>query len=284
MGSGSGSDIGQHFLGPFASTKPKQTQREFQMVNPYATMPYQQQYTEDLLTGNIGSPTTAGTGNPYVGPRPEQSRALKALEKYQGQAEPLYGAGVRTLQDTAEGKYLDVASRPEFSALSTSRQDIAKMLFQDAMNDTNARAAARGNYDSSAREAQLGRQAGRIGTEAAHDIAQAGWNQYGAERGLQQGASQFGAQLAPSLAGQVFGAGEQLRSAEQAANIAQMEAQLRAAGMDQGKIGMWLDYMRMAKPELLGSIVGPSPLEENRKTLSTEASAFGSVMGGMRGA
>jgi hypothetical protein len=283
MGSGFGSDIGQHFLGPFASTKPKQTSREFQMVDPYASMPNQKQYTEDILTGNLASPTSAG-GNPFVGPRPEQERSLAALEKYQGQAEPLYGQGVRTLKDEAAGKYLDVASRPEFAALSKSRQDIAKMLFQDAMNDTNARAAARGNYNSSVREAQLGRQAGRVGTEAAHDIAQAGWTQYGAERGLQHGAAQFGAQLAPSLAGQVFGAGEQLRSAEQAGNTAAMEAQLRAAGMDQGKIGLWLEYMRMAKPEMLPSVVGPSPLDENRKTLSTEASAFGSVMGGMKGA
>jgi hypothetical protein len=274
------SDIGQNFLGPFASRKPRQDPRQYTMVDPFQNLKGQQGVVEGLLMDRTGG---FSPSNPYVGPRPEQSRSLAALERYQGQAEPLYGAGVRTLQDTAEGKYLDVAGRPEWQRLASSRQDIARDLFSDAMSDTNARAAARGNFDSSAREYQLGQQARRVGGEAAHDIAQAGWTQYGNERGLQQGASQFGAQLAPGLAGQVFGAGEQLRSAQQAGNTAQLQAQLQAMGIDQGNIQNILRYMQLASGQVLPSVVSGSPLDTNLKKLQTESSAFGNIMGGMGG-
>jgi hypothetical protein len=219
--------------------------------------------------------------NPYVGPRPEQTRAIASMEDYRRQADPLYSTSIGTLRDTAGGKYLDVAGQQGFQDLSRTRQDLAQSMFQDAMNDVNARAAARGNYGSSAREAQLGRQAGRLSTEAAHDIAQAGWTQYGAERGFQQDASKYGTQLSPGLAGQVFGAGEQLRSAEQAGNTAELQARLQAAGLDQGAIQNILRYMQIASGQAMGSVVSGSPLDTNLKKLQTEAGAFSNVMGGM---
>jgi hypothetical protein len=275
-------DVGQNFLGPFASRKPRQDKRQFQMVDPFQGQGPQRQYTEDILTANLGR-GTGGTQNPFVGAGPEQQRAMASMEAYRGQAEPLYGTSVRSLEDTAGGKYLDVAGRPEWQRLSAARQDIARDLFADATTANESRAAARGNYDSSARRAQLNREAGRIDTQAAQDIAQAGWGQYGAERGHMMDASKFGAQLAPGLASQVFGQGEQLRSAEQAGNTAQMEAQLRAAGLDQQKINQWLQWMALQKPEMVPSIVGPSNLDTNLKKLQTEAGAFSNVAGGMKG-
>jgi hypothetical protein len=224
-----------------------------------------------------------GVANPYAGPRPEQMASLQALQGYQRTAGPLYGQSVAQQGGTVGGGYLDPMQSAPFQRLAEARQSIARDLFGQAADVISGGAAARGTYNSSARQAQQAREASRIYNQAAQDIAQAGWGQYGRERELQEAAARGGMQLAPSLAGQVFNAGEQLRSAQQAGNLAQIEGQLRAAGLDQANIQNILRYMQLASGQTLPNIVGQSPWQQGTSVANTVGQVGGSVAGGFMG-
>ena len=239
------------------SQDPRQTRRQLGTFDPYQAMGPQMGVLENAVLANMGR-GGAGGGNPYVGPRPEQERMLAALEGYQQQASPLYGQSVAQQQGTVGGQYLDPMNVPAFQRLSEARQSIARQLFGDARTATNA---ASRNFNSSVRQAQLNREAGRIGTQAAQDIAQAGWGQYGRERELQEQAARGGMQLAPGLAAKVFGAGEELRSAQQAGNLAEIESNLRARGLDDAAIRTAMQYMGMRGLTPVQPLVGKSPYE-----------------------
>ena len=249
------------FLGPFASRKQPQT--EVKVTQPFRGLENQQAYTENLLRGSTAGSRVGGIGgisdpaNPFVGAGPQQQRALGQMENWYGEATPAFSTGVGTIEKTAGGGYLDPAQSAPFQRMSDARLNLARQMFGEFAPQYSSAATARGvPFSSSAREAGVQRGAERIGTQAAQDVAQAGWQQYGAERQAQEAAARAGAELAPGLAQRVFTGGEQLRGAEQAANTAQMQAkiqaqgeqmrgQLAAMGLDQRAIENVLRYMRL---------------------------------------
>ena len=91
--------------------------------------------------------------------------------------------------------------------------------------------------------------------------------------------------IAPGLAGQVFAGGEQLRGAEQQANIGPHERpdrgaawhasrrRLRRGGIDQNAINQYIDLLKMSQMRPIPHIVGKSPYQENLAALET-ASKF----------
>lgn len=239
------------------SAVPTQTARKMGTFDPYAGFAGMGPI-ENAVLANMGR--GGGGGNPYVGPRPEQARMLAALEGYQGQASPLYGESLAQQRGTVRGQYLDPMASAPFQRLADARQSIARQLFEDVRSNTNAASRA---FNSSARQAQLNREAGRLSTQAAQDIAQAGWQQYGAERGAQEAAARGGQALAPGLAASVFEGGEKLRSAEQGGNLAAIESALRARGLDNASIQTALEYMRMRGLQGVQPIVGPNTPNEN---------------------
>jgi hypothetical protein len=254
MGATAGSALGGA-LDP-TSQDPRQTKQKLGSYDPYASFPAIGQI-ENAVLANMGR-GGGGGGNPYVGPRPEQERMLAALEGYQGQASPLFGESVQQQRDVVGGKYLDPMNSPAFQRMADARQSLARQMFGDARTGVNATSRA---FNSSARQAQLNREAGRVSTQAAQDIAQAGWGQYGAERGYQEQASRGGTALAPGLAASVFEGGEKLRSAEQAGNTEAIESALRARGYDDASIRTALQYMSLRGTKPVSPIVGQSPNE-----------------------
>jgi len=83
----------------------------------------------------------------------------------------------------------------------------------------------------------------------------------------------------------MFGAGEQVRSAQQQAR--QFEAQqrqqaaelrlrgqLEAMGLDQRAVAQALDYMRLAAGDVSFYLAGPSPYQESLQTIKTAASLY----------
>jgi hypothetical protein len=278
IGSGLGSAIGGQF--DKKGNKPQQTPTQMGTYDPYAHFGPQAQAIEDVLGPRMRSTSWDSVNAPgpvgdlYAGPRPEQERSLAAMEQYRQQADPAYRAGTRQLQGTIEGQYLDPMTQAPFQRLSSARQDIARQLFSDFAPEYASAAGARGNpYGSSSQAAGIQRGGERISTQAAQDIAEAGWRQYGAERGLQEAATARGLGLAPGLAAKVFEAGEHLRSAQQGANVAEaqeesrrqlgaMEGQLRAMGLDDNTIGRALEYMRLRGLQPIRPIVGPTGEEE----------------------
>jgi hypothetical protein len=257
------------------STEPQQYARQYRTFDPLANLGPQKQDVERALAARMtaGAP---GTFNPYAGPRPEQQQALAALQGYQREAGPLYGQGVAQQGRTVGGGYLDPMQQAPFQRLAEARQSIARDLFGQAADVVSGGAAARGTYNSSARQAQQLREANRLYNQAAQDIAQAGWGQYGRERELQEAAGRYGTQLAPALAGKVFGAGEELRAAQQAGGAAQLAAQLQAAGVDTANMRNVLAYLDLASGKPIPSVVGPSGQESNLAIARTA----GSLMGG----
>jgi hypothetical protein len=277
------------------SQEPRQTRRRYEMIDPLQNLPAERSVMQGMLfnppyltgrTGQLpGIPAATGT---FVGPQAQQRQALAAYGPGLQAAAPAYQTGLRTIEQTAGGAFLDPMQRAEFQRMSEARQALARQLFGETAADINQRAAAQGIYGSSAREAALGRAQAAMATQAAQDIAQAGWQQYGAERGAQEAAARAGAQIAPGIAGQMFGAGEQIRSAEQQARQFQaqqaqqaaelrLRGQLEAMGLDQRAVTQALEYMRLAAGDVSFYLAGPSPYQESLQTIKTA----GSLMPGL---
>jgi hypothetical protein len=261
VGGAAGSAIGSQFDKKKKGTGPGETPQPF---DPYGGGGFdpQLQAIESAVFPQMGMSHASrvslpgGAWNPYVGPRPEQTAAIEALQDYQRGASPLYGQSVGQQGRTVGGEYLDPMTSAPFQRLADARLNYAKQLFSDFAPQYSSAAGARGVPAGSAREAGVQRGAERIAGQAAQDIASAGFGQYGAERGYQEAAGRYGTQLAPALASQVFGAGEQLRGAQQAGataqmteegrrQIAAMEGQLRAMGLDDAAINTALRYMAL---------------------------------------
>ena len=275
IGGSLGSGIGSQF--DRGGNKPK----NLEPFDPYGGghMGPQLQSFEDVLGPRMRSSAwdqvnaPGPAGNPYVGPRPEQQASLAALQGYMGEATPLYGESVAQQRRTVGGGYLDPMQTAPFQRLSDARLNMARQLFSDFAPEYASAAGARGNpYGSSSQAAGIQRGGERISTQAAQDIAEAGWRQYGAERGFQEAAAGRGQELAPGLATKLFTAGEQLRGAEQAGNTAQMqeegrrqiaamEGQLKAMGLDDNTIARALEYLKLRGLQQRGQ-VGPTPEQE----------------------
>lgn len=259
IGAMAGSTLGS-MLDQGAGT-PQQTPRQVSGFDPY------QNFSglgaiENAVMQNLGR-GGGDIGNPYVGPNAQQQGALDLLQRFSEEATPTFQAGNRQLQATIGGRYLDPMQQAPFQRLSDARLNLARQLFGEFAPEYSSSAVAAGvPYSSSSREAGIQRGAERIGTQAAQDIAQAGWGQYGAERGYQEAATARGLGLAPGLAGQVFTGNETLRAAQQQGATAQLEAQLRAMGLGNDAINVALRYMQLRALQPYPSIVGPTPEQQ----------------------
>jgi hypothetical protein len=261
IGSGLGSALGGQF--DEGGSKPRQTPTQMGIYDPYAQFGPQLGAIESVLGPRMRGSAQGQVSNPYVGPGPEQQQALAAMANFQRQATPAFRSGLGQLEGTIGGRYLDPMQQAAFQRLSDARLNQARQLFSDFAPEYASAAGARGNpYGSSSQAAGIQRGGERISTQAAQDIAQAGWGQYGAERGYQEAATARALGLAPGLAGKVFEQGEQLRAAEQAGGTAELEARLRAAGVDEATMRTALEYMRLRGLQPVRPIVGPTGEEE----------------------
>jgi hypothetical protein len=261
IGGAAGSALGSQF--DKKGNKPQQTPTQLGTYDPYAQFGPQLGAIESVLGPRMRGSAQGQVSNPYVGPGPEQQQALAAMANFQRQATPAFRSGLGQLEGTIGGRYLDPMQQAPFQRLSDARLNLARQLFGEFAPEYASAAGARGNpYGSSSQAAGIQRGGERISTQAAQDIAQAGWGQYGAERGLQEAATARALGLAPSLAGQTFGMGEQLRAAEQAGGMAELEARLRAAGVDEATMRTALEYMRLRGLQPVRPIVGPTGEEE----------------------
>jgi hypothetical protein len=294
-------------LTPFlGSQEPRQTRRRYEMIDPLQNLPAERSVMQGMLfnppylqgrTAQLpgipgGAPAATGT---FVGPGEEQRQALAGYRAGLPLTAPAFTTGLRTIEQTAGGAFLDPTQRAEFQRMSEARQNLARQLFGEQAADINARAAAQGIYGSSAREAALGRAKAAMATQAAQDIAQAGYQQYGAERGAQEAAARAGVQIAPGLAEQMFRAGEVVRAPEQQARQFEAEqrqkaaeiqlraaevrlrGQLEAMGLDQRAVSQAIEYMRLAAGDISPYITGPSPYQESLQTIRTAGSLVPSL-------
>ena len=98
-------------------------------LDPYSNFQPQLGAIENMLGGQAGClhqvSGPGAVGNLFVAPGQQQTGALGALEDWYKQATPAFGAGLRGVEETVGGKYLDPMERPEFRRLAEARQNIA---------------------------------------------------------------------------------------------------------------------------------------------------------------
>jgi hypothetical protein len=242
--------------------QPTQAATKYKNVDPLQHYKPQQQAIEQSLFGAAGQ--GFNVGNPYVGPNQWQTGGLDALTQMQQAANPAFGTSLATTQRTMGGGYLNPMQQAGFANVAGDRRSMADAIFGQAL--ASPEMAENPIYGSVARRAQQQREQQRLGLRAGADIGEAAFRQYGEERGLQQAAMMRALGLAPDLAGQLFKGGEELRSAEQQAQAAQMAASLRAQGYDQEAINRALSYLQLASGKTLGPVTGPSPFEMGSET------------------
>ena len=82
-----------------------------------------------------GSAASAQARIPSSAPARSSSRRWARSRSWQQQATPAFGAGLRGVEETVAGKYLDPTQQAPFQALSTARQNIAQQMFEDAQGN-----------------------------------------------------------------------------------------------------------------------------------------------------
>jgi hypothetical protein len=251
-------------------TTPYQSAPKYKNVDPLQNYKPQQGVVENAVFGQFGGGPTS-VGNPYVGPNQWQTKAIDQLSGMRKEAEPAYGAGLKTTEKTLGGGYLDPMQQAGFKNVANDRRSIAEGVFGTGM----ASQAVNPALGSATRTAQQARAQQRVGTQADADIAKQAFTQYGAERGLQDAAMQRAVAHAPGLAQTLFGEGEALRSAEQDANTAAMMANLRAQGYDDASINQAIRYLGIASGKTIGPVVGKVPAEVMDQTAASLYKGFG---------
>jgi hypothetical protein len=249
----------------------KQTQSppKLTQTDPFVKMRPQQQMYEDWLRGATTGSRAGQIGGLGVGPRPEQTQALQDLSAFTGRSMPLYNQSVGELDRVAGGAYLDPTQAAPYQRYQAAQGNLANMLFGQQASQISGSPTA-GN--TSARLAQIGAAGAGTAGQAAGRVGQAGYGLYGAERGRQEAAAQAAMNLAPDLSQQIFGYGEKLRSAEQQANIDQVQAQLMGMGLDQQTLQLALGYLRSATGQPARYVTGPSPWEQGNQLMNQASS------------
>jgi hypothetical protein len=242
--------------------QPTQAATKYKNVDPLSRYKPQQQAVESQLFGSMGQ--GFDVGNPYVGPNRWQTGGLDQLTAMQQLANPAFGTGLGTTQRTLGGGYLNPMQQAGFANVAGDRRSMAEAIFGNAMGSPQMAEDPR--FASAARTAQQQREQQRLGLRAGADIGEAAFQQYGAERSLQQAAMLRALGLAPGLAEALFKGGEQLRGGEQEANAAAMAASLRAQGYDQEAINRAIQYLSLASGKTLGPVTGPSPFAMGSET------------------
>jgi hypothetical protein len=246
-------------------SEPTQTRPKLTQTDPFVNMRPQQQEYERMLRGATTGSRAGQIGSPFAAPGGQQLQALQDLAAFTGQSMPLYRQSVAELGEVAGGAALDPTQTAPYQRYRTAQESLANQLFGErASQITGARPGA---YNTSTRLAQIGQAAGGTAGQAGQRVGQAGFGLYGAERGRQEAAANAAMNLAPELSEAIFGFNEQLRRAEQEANIDQMRAQLQGMGLDQQTMDLALMYLRSATGEPQPYIQGPSPWEMTNQGL-----------------
>lgn len=155
-------------------------------------------------------------GQTYVSPSQQTQAALQAQQTRALQGNPLLPAAQQNLmnlqtagnqaiplaQRTASGAYL--GSNPYFNAALQGAGQAATQQYFDAINAAQSGASQAGRYGSGAQENLFNRAGTSLAGALANKAGELAYNQYGMERGLQEGAiGQLGSLSSSDLARQL---------------------------------------------------------------------------------
>lgn len=217
--------------------------------------------TAERRKGGGINPMGGGYGGSVMrGAMGDYANVLGANEQRIGD---IFSGGLGGIQDTLAGKYLDPMQSAAFRRFAESTQRLGDSAYSGLVDNIAERTAARGNYTSSARLNQENAAAGKVAENVANTIAQAGFNQYGAERGYQNQANTLAAMLPGDLYGRLasMGAAEReafLREIVTGQSLESQRIRDQIAALSLGRRGGGETQNTPSPGEILGGVLQPS--------------------------
>jgi hypothetical protein len=132
-------------------------------------------------------------GQTYVGPSGQTTSALSSAEQIATGGNPLLQGALQQQQDVISGQYL--GANPFLEAALRPGQQAATQAYQQAIGSTRSNASMAGRYGSGAQNQLEGMSQQNLANALANAAGQAAYQNYAAERGIQNQAAQY----APTL-------------------------------------------------------------------------------------
>jgi len=132
-------------------------------------------------------------GQTYVGPSGQTTAGLSAAEQIATGGNPLLQGALQQQQNVISGKYL--GANPYLEAALRPGQQAATRAYEQAISGTRSQAAGAGRYGSGAQTQLESLSQENLANALANAAGQAAYQNYAAERGIQNQAAQY----APTL-------------------------------------------------------------------------------------
>ena len=155
----------------------------------------------------------------FVTPSAATQTALEAMQNRALQGNPLLAAAQQQTLGTVQGNYL--GGNPFFQGAFAPAAQAAQTSFQDALSNIGGQASLAGRYGSNAMGNLQDRAAGQFAQALTNTAGNLAYQNYAAERGLQQAATA----AAPTLAQQDYADIQQLLKAGQTGEAYTQQAQ-----------------------------------------------------------
>ena len=130
----------------------------------------------------------------YIPASAQTTSALGLAEARAKAGSPLVPAAQKQMGDVIGGKYL--GANPYLSAAMSGAADVAKQQYYDAIQGTRSGASQAGRYGSPAMFEQQNRAQQNLANALSQEAGRLMYQNYGAERGMQQQAVQAAPQMA----------------------------------------------------------------------------------------
>jgi hypothetical protein len=197
-------------------------------------------------------------GQTYVSPSAQTESALTMAEQQARAGSPLINQAIAQQQGAVSGQYL--GANPYLQAALRPGQEAATQAYQQAIGSTRSNAAQAGRYGSGAQTQLESLSQQNLANALANQAGQAAYQNYAAERGLQEQAARY----APTMAQAAYQPINQLLQTGQAReNYAQQALQ---AELDRFNFQQNLPYQRLAQ---FTSTVAGQPLTTRSETTSS---------------
>ena len=192
-------------------------------------------------------------GQTYVSASTPTTTALAQAQARALAGSPLVSAAQTQMGDVIGGKYL--GANPYLSAAMTGAADVAKKQYMDAIQQTRSGASQAGRYGSPAMFEQQNRASQNLANALAQEAGKLMYQNYGAERGYQQQATQ----QAPQMAGADY------QDIQQLLNVGQQqedyERQKLEADIARYEFGQNLPYSKL-QSYLSAAYGAPAPIQQ----------------------
>jgi hypothetical protein len=194
-------------------------------------------------------------GQTYVSPSAQTESALTMAEQQARAGSPLINQALAQQQGAVSGQYL--GANPYLQAALKPGQEAATQAYNQAIGGTRSQAAGAGRYGSGAQTQLEGLSQQNLANALANQAGQAAYQNYAAERGLQEQAARY----APTMAESAYQPAKQLLNIGQAREDYSNKA--LQADIDRFNFQQNLPYQRLAQ---FTSTVAGQPLTTQSTT------------------